>query len=337
MINYKNLEIKAVYATVPEEIRDISKYYSTIFEPEKVNKFIKNVGVKEFRITNQDETSTVLALHSAKKLIEDLFIPRNEIGFLIFITQTPDYLLPSSSFFIQKELGLSNECNVFDINLGCSGYVSGLNTLFALMSNGSAKFGLLITGDTISKIVNQNDSATAMLFGDAGTATLVEKTNGKLNAFFSIQSLGNKFDEIIVESGMFKKPGEKILKMNGIEVFNFGINEVKNSINDHLFCTKNHINKYDYFIPHQANLFMINQLRKSLSLNLEVNTLSSIQNFGNTSVSSIPLTLAVNSNFNFENKAFLLSGFGVGFSIANLSFKSTSLQTKLFTYEREYK
>jgi 3-oxoacyl-[acyl-carrier-protein] synthase-3 len=327
MFSYNNLLIKSIYATIPTSKKDIRSVFTSRFGEDKINKFINNVGIKELRVTNEFTTSVDLAFQSAKSMIADLKIDKNEIGFLIFVSQTPDYLLPSSSFVIHNRLGLGKSCVVFDINLGCSGYVSSLNTLFSLMEFSSYKYGLLLTGDTISKIIDSNDSSTAMLFGDAGTATLIEKTIEISNSVFSIETLSEKYDQIIVKDGLFKSTGSMILYMNGIEVFNFAINDVSKSIKNHISANLTNYQIYDYFIPHQANLFMLNQLKKSLKIDSEM--ISSLDRFGNTSVSSIPLTIASYNRNNLLNKKILLSGFGVGFSIANASLETKELFTKV--------
>jgi 3-oxoacyl-[acyl-carrier-protein] synthase-3 len=332
MYIYKNFKIGSIYSCFPSNKRVISEFYSNIFDQDKINKFSKTVGINELRISKKSTTSLSLALKAAKQLIIDLHLEIDEIGTLIFVTQTPDYLLPGNSFIIQKELGLSSSCNVFDINLGCSGFVHGLNTLLSLMSQNDKKYGLLLTSDTITKIIDVSDSATSMLFGDAGNATLVEKTNISNNIEISIESIGEKFENIITTKGLFKNPGEKLLFMNGIEVFNFSLSDVKNSINNHLLFTSHSFPNYDYFVPHQANLFMLKQLSKSLKFLSNTTTLYSLEKFGNTSVASIPLTLTSNL-VDYSNKNILISGFGVGLSIATASLNINNLITKNIEFE----
>jgi 3-oxoacyl-[acyl-carrier-protein] synthase-3 len=327
MFKYSNLVIRSIYASVPQSKKDILSSFSYQFGYDKVNKFINNVGIKELRISSKDVTSSDMAFVSAKNMINDLNINKSEIGFLIFVSQTPDYLLPSTSFVIHQKLNLPNSCLVFDINLGCSGYVHSLNTLFALMNNSAIKYGIVLTGDTITKVVNPEDSSTAMLFGDAGTATLVEKNNCKFQSFFTIETISDKLNHIIVENGLFRNPGNMILHMNGIEVFNFGINEVSRSLKNHIIKFKDHYPKFDFFVPHQANLFMLKQLKKTISADIEM--LTSLELFGNTSVSSIPLTIAYNQKQNLDFKNILMSGFGVGFSIANASVQFETITTKV--------
>jgi 3-oxoacyl-[acyl-carrier-protein] synthase-3 len=327
MFKYTNLSILSIYASVSKYKKDVLSSFSEQLGYDRVNKFINVVGIKELSISSKDVISSDMAFVSAKTMLDDLNIDKSEIGFLIFVSQTPDYLLPSTSFVIHQKLNLPNSCVVFDINLGCSGYVHSLNTLFALMNNSDMKYGIVLTGDTITKIVNPLDSSTAMLFGDAGTATLVEKNGNKYKTFFTLETISDKYKHIIVENGLFRNPGNMILHMNAIEVFNFGINEVSRSLKNHIIKFKEHYPKFDFFVPHQANLFMLKQLKKAISLDIEM--LTSLEFFGNTSVSSIPLTIAYNKKQNFKSKKILMSGFGVGFSIANASMQFDTISTKV--------
>jgi 3-oxoacyl-[acyl-carrier-protein] synthase-3 len=327
MFKYTNLVIRSIYASVPKSKIDILSSFSNQFGHDKVSKFINNVGIKELRVSSKETTSSDFAFVSAKNMMDDLKIDRSEIGFLILVTQTPDYLLPSTSFVIHKKLNLPNSCIVFDINLGCSGYVHSLNTLFALMNNSNFKYGIVLTGDTITKIVNPQDSSTAMLFGDAGTATLIEKNDSKIQSFFTMETISDKYNHIIVENGLFRNPGNMFLHMNGIEVFNFGINEVSLSLKNHITKFSDQYPKFDFFVPHQANLYMLKQLKKTIGDDIEM--LTSLELFGNTSVSSIPLTIAYNQKQSFNNKKILMSGFGVGFSIASASLEFDTFTTKV--------
>jgi 3-oxoacyl-[acyl-carrier-protein] synthase-3 len=331
---YSNINIIGISCTVPKTNVEVSKTYVDTFGIEKVTKFIQTVGVNSFRKASKNTTGSDLAINSAKHLFKKFPFLVKEIGILIYVTQTPDYFLPSTSFYIHNHLEMSSKCIVFDINLGCSGYVHALNTIFSLLEKSEMSYALLLTGDTSTKVVNPEDPATAMLFGDAGSATLIEKSQIKNKTFFSFETISKNFNDIIISNGAFKKPGKPLLEMNGLEVFNFGIHDVKMSINNHITNFENEFPKYDYFVPHQANKFMINQLNKLLLFKAKPIPLFSISDYGNTSVNSIPITFSHHNQLDFNDKNIFMSGFGVGFSVANLSIKFNNIYvSEVLEYE----
>jgi len=251
---------------------------------------------------------------------------------LIFVSQSRDYPIPSTSCILQDRLKLSKKCLTLDINLGCSGYVYGLSVIASMMQCSGIKKGLLLVGDISTKHVSYRDKSAFPLFGDAGTATLIESSDDKAKIGFNLQTDGSGYDAIIIpEGGMrnhislksfeYKKisPGiyrHKIhLVLDGIKVFNFALSEVIPTINELLTSEKLTIEKIDYFILHQANLLINESLRKKLKLPKEKTPIT-IDKFGNTSCASIPLTIVseLNKQVRKEKLKFLLSGFGIGLS-----------------------
>lgn len=325
---FNNFTIKGISCVVPDNPINSEVFYDK-FGIENVKKFVKMTGVKKRYIAYPEQTASDLCHVAAQRLLEKLSWERDSIDALIFITQTPDYRLPATACVLHKRLNLKLDCIAFDVNLGCSGYVYGLYIAGSLLQNQNIKRVLLLAGDTLSKIISDEDRSTSMLFGDSGSATALEKTeNVQINYLFKTD--GNGFKDIIVPSGVCRnmhgnhkrmlfdegiKRSDYELYMNGTEVFNFTISEVPAAIKDIMNYSKVSIKDIDLFVLHQANLFMLQYIAKKTHIPPEKMPIS-IDRFGNTSVTSVPLTIvdACSNLAKHRNLHVLLSGFGVGLS-----------------------
>jgi 3-oxoacyl-[acyl-carrier-protein] synthase-3 len=227
---------------------------------------------------------------------------------------------------------LNKDTGCFDINLGCSAYPYGIAVLSSLLKNSDKTKALLLVGETVSKQVSNKDKTNAFLFGDAGTATLIELTNDSSNAtFFSFSSDGNGFGSLIIPGGGYRHVSssktleehldpdgnirtDEHLFMDGMEIFNFAITRVPKDIKDICAFSGTSLDDIDYFVFHQANKYINNFIAKKLKL-LPEKVPFSIKDYGNTSGASIPMTLVDNFD-KFDNKCTkcLFSGFGVGLS-----------------------
>lgn len=338
----QHVVIRGMAACVPKGISENSTL--DIWGSQGAGSFILSTGVERRRISDVKTCTSDLCIFAAEKLLDSLKWNKEEVDCLIFVTQTPDYILPASSCIIQNKLGLSKSCFCLDISLGCSGWIYGLNTLSALLSNGNMKKGLLLTGDTSSKACSKEDKSTYPLFGDAGTVTALEfdeKEDSKMCFVTEVDGSGD--DVIIIPDGGFRnqttetsfikrEKGEGIilsplqLHLEGMDVFSFGISKAPSSVN--LLMDTYNINKeeVDYFIFHQANLFMNEKIRKKLKLPIE-KVPYSLKDFGNTSSASIPLTLVTQVNYRLNNDSLshIACGFGVGLSWGSVYFKTNKI------------
>ncbi len=325
--------IRGVASCVPH--KEIDNLTATNFSAEESAKVISSTGVHKRRVVNK-QCASDLCFFAAEQLLTELVCDPHSIDILIFVSQTPDYVLPSTACILQHRLGLSHKTMAFDINLGCSGYTYGLIVLAQMLSTGVFKKGLLLAGDTISKLVSEQDRSVAFLFGDAGSATLLEYDQDAAPLFFDYGTDGSEYDKLIVEAGAFRvKADEKTqrrisceagfrakteLFMNGADIFSFTLREVPKTIMQALALANWRASDIDYFVFHQANEFMLKHLIKKRQLD-SAKALMSLSTFGNTSVASIPLTLchhAVSFKSDVASK-ILLSGFGVGFSWATIA------------------
>src|SRR5512134_3140264 len=148
---------------------------TTEFPPDEVRKVVGMAGVSARRVADEGMCSSDLCAAAAERLLQDLGCDRSTIDVLIMATQTPDYLMPSTSCLLQQRLGLPTTCAAFDINLGCSAYVYGLWLAASLLSSSAYRKVLLLNGETPTRYADQADRSVALLFGDAGSATLLER------------------------------------------------------------------------------------------------------------------------------------------------------------------
>lgn len=324
-----NVQISGISSAVPESVFDILS--SKVFSQEELLKITKSTGIKSVNVTDKKTCSSDLCLAAAEKLLSELKWQRNEIDILIFVSQTPDYILPATSCVLHEKLGLKKQCISFDINLGCSGYVYGLYVLSSLLQSKKGGKALLLVGDTISKLVSPTDRSTSLLFGDAGSATALEYCEGK-ELFFELGTDGKGQQHLSIPSGGFREPinpssdelveyengnsrAKRHLYMNGAEVFTFTLREVPKMISQVLKESGKDVTDIDYFVFHQANTFMLNHLAKRMKVPSEKLVLG-LENYGNTSCASIPLaiTTQIRTQLTDGTKLLCLGGFGVGWS-----------------------
>lgn len=338
ILKFKNVGIKAIAACVPKKTSYNSEL-GYLIPPEEIDKTIKSIGIKEKRIADKDVCSSDLCIKAAEKLFKDNNINRDSIDIVLFLSQTPDYVIPATSPIIQERLGLSKNTACLDLNLGCSGFVYGLSTAYAYASLEGANRVLLLVGETFSKIVNSKDKVNAPLYGDAGTATLIEKETDSLS-IFSLYSDGAGENAVKIPGGAFRIPfdnnslKEKIssdgstrsdieLYMDGMDVFNFAISVVPKGIKEIVNIANQDLNSIDYIVFHQANKFMTDFFTKRLKFDPD-KVPYCIEKFGNTSSASIPLTIVSEFSKNqLKNKKIILSGFGAG-----LSWATAYIETK---------
>ena len=324
-IRLHGARIAGVVSCVPK-LKITNDYFTKTFDQESIANVIKMIGVNTRHWTDAQTTTSDLCTDAAKALIAKLSWAPDTIDAVIFVSQTPDYILPASACRIQQALHLSPSTIAFDVNLGCSGYVYALWLGMTMIQSGAAKRVILAVGDTVSKIVNPTDRSTALLFGDAGTATALETTNTDQPSHFILGTDGTGVKDLIVPTGSFRQAdattepsssndSNPFLYMNGGEIFNFTLRTIPPLVNQLMRSAGTLIEEQDYFLFHQANLFMLNHLVKKSKIpkdRVPVN----IQNYGNTSSASIPLLMTTELKTELMNKELKLSlfGFGVGFS-----------------------
>lgn len=279
--------------------------FSAAFGAEQMQKFEKMVGVKERRMTSKDETTAALATHAAERIVGG-----KDVDAILFVSQTPDRILPATACIIHQELDLKPDCIAYDINLGCSGFVYGVFSAAGLLKMDGVRRVLLCGGDTISKLTDGNDSASAPLFGDAGFALMLERDETAPEIRYAFKTDGTGSRAISCDFG-----GR--LAMDGMDVFNFTINEVPDLIKAEMSAAQLTAESADYLVLHQANRFVLKQVAMMTGFSMKKVPVS-MDRYGNTSSASIPLTLCDLASRDQGVKKIVMSGFGVGLSWGTL-------------------
>jgi 3-oxoacyl-[acyl-carrier-protein] synthase III len=331
-IQYNGVRVSGISACVPKNISN-NRDMVDFMPMNEVNKVVDTIGIHEKRHVDDGVSASDLCVKAAEHLLNTLKIDRESIDLVIFMSQSPDFKIPATSPSIQDRLGLPISTAAFDISLACSGYIYSLATAFSYTSQNGINRALLLDGETFSKIVNKRDKINAPLYGDAGTATLIEKDPKGGSSYFSLFSDGSGQGAISINAGGARYPSnptskiekkfedgsirsDEQLYMNGVDVFNFAMKRVPKNINYILSKSGLSMNEIDYIIFHQANKFMTDFFVKKLKSPLE-KVLYSLQNYGNTSSASIPLNIVANRDeiqLGKIEKKLLLSGFGAGLS-----------------------
>jgi len=325
------VHLAGITSVVPERIVT-SADDARIFGEALAKRISDATGVMQRYVVSNNTCTSDLAYAAAEELLTSLAWRRDSIDTLIFVSQTPDYVLPASACVLQARLKLSTRCAAFDVNLGCSGYIYGLWLASNLISAGSASRVLLLAGDTTSRFVSPEDRAVAPLFGDAATATAIERREGALPAFFELGTDGRGEKHAIVRGGGFRNPrskssalrtereggsfrSEEELAMNGAAVFAFTLREVPRMITATLKSAGWSLGDVDAFVLHQANRSILEHLVKRLQLPPD-KVLLTVQHYGNTSSASIPLAMthSLSERLTTESMRLLMVSFGNGFS-----------------------
>ncbi len=288
----------------------------------------KRTGIKERRIASAEEATSDLGVKAAEKAIERAGISKEEIDLIICATLSPDYFcMPSTACVIAGKLGI-NDVMAFDISAACSGFVYMLSMAKAFIESGAKKNILLIGAEKISGLVDYTDRGTCILFGDGAGAAIIGATEDKNEAILDIHaSADGRYGDLLITPGCGSKyPCSQetldnklnYIKMQGNDVYKVAVKTLTNDVIDIL--EKNNITaaQIDHFIPHQANMRIIEAVRAKLDFPIE-KTILTVAKYGNTSAASIPM--AINDAYEEgrikKGDLMLLDTFGGGFTWAS--------------------
>jgi 3-oxoacyl-[acyl-carrier-protein] synthase-3 len=295
---------------------------------------LSKTGVAVRGVAGPDECASDLGVQAAQRLFADGVCAPEEIDFLIFCTQSPDYFTPTTACVMQDRLGLSTTCGAIDINQGCSGYIYGLTLAKSLVEAGTAGTVLLVTADTYMKFINRRDRSLLTLFGDGAAATLIRgvESERELIGPFVLGSDGRGANQIMVRAGGLRcRPtaetaiekedsagnwrSDENLFMDGADVFSFALRTVPPTLQQLLEKSEMKLEDVDFIIPHQANKFVLERLRAKLKFPAEKFWID-MEDSGNTVSSTIPIALekALQQGRVKSGDRVALIGFGVGYS-----------------------
>lgn len=336
------VKIAGIASAVPKAVYE-NREYEWIGEKER-ELFIRTVGVERRRVAPEGLTTSDLCEAAARSILEGLEWDPAGIDLLIFISQSRDFIIPATAGILQNKLGLSKNCMAFDISLGCSGYVYGLSVAASQMAMAGMKRGLLMVGDVSTRNTAYKDKSTYPLFGDGGSVTALELDPHAPPMTFNLQTDGSGYDAIIIPDGGIRnfaarersfeeeEVAEGIIRnrlhiaLDGMKVFQFSLREVQPNVITLLEKIDKQVDEIDYYIFHQANRLMNESIRKKLKVPPEKYPYS-MNEYGNTSSASIPLTLnaRIGEQARNERLKMVFCGFGVG-----LSWGSVYLETSGF-------
>lgn len=303
---------------------EISAIQSSVWSPEKI---FSKTGIKNRHVSEKNEYASDFAVMAAEKIFQK--IDRSKIDYLIYCTQSPEYIIPTNACIIQERLGLSTDCGALDINLGCSGYIYGLGLAKALVESKQAKNVLFLTGDTYTKYINKKDSSVRTLFGDGASATVISDsgffemvgpfiygTDGKGKNNLILNTRGTRMDydpnspEKIDDYGNSRTIND--LYMNGPEIFSFTSNAVPKLVKN---LHEKFAGSIDFYIFHQANAYMLKHLQRLTKIP-EDKFFIDMEDCGNTVSSTIPIALknAIDTDKIKNEFNVMIIGFGVGYS-----------------------
>ena len=282
---------------------------------------VDRTGIRERRVANGGETTASLAITAGAAAIKSAGLHPDAIDLLIVATATPEQPIPHTGAFVSDGLGL--HCGSFDMNVGCAGFIYGLVTGAALLQAGNLGYVLVVGAETLSRIIDPFDRGTCILFGDGAAAVVLAPTtddgpgilgwdtgcDGSATGLLEIPAGGSRLPATpeTIDAGL------QYLKMQGPEVFRRAVRTVVESANLALDRAGVTVDDIDWFIPHQANLRIIEASASRLGLTRD-QTIVNIDRYGNTSAASIPLAMseAADAGRFRDGDLILMSGFGAG-------------------------
>ncbi|MCH5213850.1 MAG: ketoacyl-ACP synthase III [Muribaculaceae bacterium] len=333
---FNNIKVGGIACAVPSN-KVSTDSYKPIFGEEEVEKFIKMTGVKSSHRTSEHQTCSDLGYRAAKELLDRKGISAEEIGALIFASHSPDYRRPATAFVLQYRLGLPKDAVCYDVSLGCSSLVVGMQTVGSIIATSDVKKALLFVGDTAGKSVCKEDRSSAMLFGEAGAVMLLEKTESEADEIkVLIKSDGSGFKYMIIPGGGYRnlnasdepvmcEDGNPRSLMNsfirGTSVFTFTIFDVPRIIKEFWAKTETTPESYDCFAFHQANLYILQQIAKKTKIDFGKMPIT-LDRYGNTSGASAIGSLCDRYGDDNSNSIIrvMACGFGIGVSYGVASF-----------------
>lgn len=323
--------IKGISYYLPEKILT-NEQIAKEFPEWTVEKINSKIGIKQRHVVADDETASDMALKAANKLIKEYSIDRSTIDYLILVTQSPDYILPTTACILQDRLGLSTSIGAIDVNQGCSGFIMGVSLAKGLIMGEMAKNVLLITSETYTKHIHPRDKGNRTIFGDAAAATLISTDGIAEIKNFSFGTDGRGAENLIVKTGgqRYRMPKNDLkydengipkssdyLFMDGSEILNYTLDYFPPLIKDALLKNNLELQNIDLFVFHQANKFIMELLRKKLKIE-DHKFYRFFENVGNTVSSTIPIAMkeAVNDGTLNGKANILIAAPGLGYSWA---------------------
>jgi len=344
---FERAKITGIQLIVPSrEISFDSEMAAYSFNPQQSAKLKQVMGYDRRRVVEDGVTSSDLAIAGFRVLSESGQLDLRSLDALIVVTQTPDYLMPGTSYLIHDKLGLRQDMLCLDINQGCAGFIVGLTTAFSLLNQQNFKRVALVNVDVVSRLVAEGDRNSRPIIGDAAAITIVESDARAEPVYGNLKVDGTRWDALMIPAGGMKiRPSPETaihttdpngnsraldnLIMKGDAVFNFVMQEVPPMIEALMHESKFVLSNVDNFLFHQPNPFMLKKLASKLGVRLEKMPIDLVRKYGNSSGVTIPAVLCTEFDASYfeQPKWVCMAGFGVGLTwgsllmqLGNLSF-----------------
>lgn len=286
----------------------------------------ERTGIKRRHIAGDDETTGSMALEAARRAIEDAGASLDEIDLIVLGTATPDKVFPSTACIVQRQLGIKG-CPAFDVHAACSGFLYGFDLANRYIQTGGARKAVVIGSETLSRITNWEDRGTAVLFGDGAGAVVLEACDEPGVMSTHIHADGEYEELLHVRQGVsigydITRKGEAFIEMQGNAVFRRAVATFDKIARETIEDLDGHIDDIDWFVPHQANMRIIQAAAKKLGLPME-RVIATVDEHANTSSASIPLALdlAVKEGRIKRGDTLLFAAFGAGFTWGSAMLK----------------
>ena len=286
----------------------------------------ERTGILRRHIAADNETTGSMALEAAKRALDDAGVSADEIDLIILGTATPDKVFPATACIVQRQLGIKG-CPAFDVSAACSGFLYGFDLANRYIQSGGASKALVIGSETLSRIVNWEDRGTAVLFGDGAGAVILEASDEPGVMATHIHADGEYEELLHVRQGVsigydITRKGEAFIEMQGNAVFRRAVATFDKIARETIKDLDGHIDDIDWFVPHQANMRIIQAAAKKLGLPME-RVIATVDEHANTSGASIPLALdlAVKDGRIKRGDTLLFAAFGAGFTWGSAMLK----------------
>ncbi|MEM9742726.1 MAG: ketoacyl-ACP synthase III [Pseudomonadota bacterium] len=313
-------QIRAIATCVPALEVENASLAANGFTAAEIRKVSALAGVRARRVVEPTQCASDLCVQAARQLLHKLTIDPASIDAVIFVTQSPDYFLPSTACVVHDQLGLPHTVAAFDVGLGCSGYPYGLYLAATMIRGGGMARVLLLHGETPSRFTSAEDRSTHLLFGDAGSATLIDADDAVEASSFVLHTDGSGARDLIIPGGGFRDPRPEDprdyhVRMDGTGIFNFTLKRVPALINDTLALHGLGVGDVDHYVFHQSNQFIMKHMIKKCELTAHQAPLC-LEKFGNTGGVSVPLTVTqcLGNALASGVKRLMFLGYGVGLS-----------------------
>jgi 3-oxoacyl-[acyl-carrier-protein] synthase-3 len=291
---------------------------------------ITRTGIKERRVASEKQATSDLAVEASRRTLENAGLEVKDIDLIIVATSTPDTIFPSTACWVQKGLG-ADHVPAFDISVGCTGFLYGMILAEGLILNGASKRILLIGGELLTRITNFKDRNTCVLFGDAAGAVVLEEADDESGMLSFYWKADGKLGDLLYQpAGGTRIPatpqsvaqGLHYLQMKGNDVFKHAVKRMGEAALEALKAAGLEKEDIDYFIPHQANIRIIEATGKRLKVPPE-KVYSNIHKYGNVSVASIPISLHElwEEGKLKKGNIILMDAFGAGFTWAAVAYR----------------